>query len=166
MKLPFALWTTLLIATASLPGQTADNGHASHAAMNERGDHVMGFSHEKTTHHFRLFPDGGAIEVSANDPKDSASRDQIQMHLSHIAQMFTDGNFKAPMLIHEQVPPGVPVLQRLKSAVTYRFEKTDRGGRIQIATANPEALQALHEFLRFQITDHQTGDPQTVSSAR
>jgi hypothetical protein len=28
--------------------------------MNERGDHVMGFDHTKTTHHFRLLSDGGS----------------------------------------------------------------------------------------------------------
>jgi hypothetical protein len=166
MKRQFVLWSSLLIAALSLHGQAVDKGHDSHAAVNERGDHVMGFSHEKTTHHFRMYPNGGAIEVSANDAKDTASRDQIQTHLSHIAQMFTDGNFKAPMLVHDQVPPGVPILQRLKTAITYRFEKTDRGGSIQITTANAEALQALYEFLRFQITDHKTGDPQTVSNPR
>src|SRR6266567_399604 len=85
-----------------------------HAGVHQRGDQVMGFSHEKTTHHFRLYKDGGAIEVTANDAKDTASRDQIQIHLSHIAGMFADGNFKAPMLIHEVTPPGVPALQRLK----------------------------------------------------
>jgi hypothetical protein len=66
--------------------------------MNERGDHVMGFDHTKTTHHFRLLADGGSIEVEANSPKDTESRDQIRMHLGHIAKMFTAGTFKAPML--------------------------------------------------------------------
>jgi len=42
------------------------------------------------------------------------------MHLSHIAQMFADGNFQAPMLIHDQAPPGVPTLQRLKAAIRPR----------------------------------------------
>ncbi len=135
---------------------------AHHAAVNEKGDHVMGFSHEKTTHHFRLYPDGGAIEVEANDPKDTASRDQIRTHLSHIARMFADGNFNAPMLIHDQTPPGVPVLQRLKSEVTYRFEETRLGGRVSISTKNAEAVSAVHEFLRFQISDHQTGDSGAV----
>jgi hypothetical protein len=122
----------------------------------------MGFSHEKTTHHFRLFKDGGAIEVTANDPKDSESRDQIRMHLSHIARMFADGNFQAPMLIHDQTPPGVPALQRLKAEVRYRFEEIDGGGRVRITTKSAEALTALHEFLRFQIADHQTGDSTEV----
>jgi hypothetical protein len=136
---------------------------AQHTDMNSRGDGVMGFSHEKTTHHFRLLPDGGSIEVTANDPADAATRDQIQVHLSHIARMFADGNFQAPMLIHGEVPPGTSVLQRLKAAVSYRFEKLDRGGRVRITTTNPEALNAVHEFLRFQIADHQTGDSQQVA---
>jgi hypothetical protein len=122
----------------------------------------MGFSHEKTTHHFRLYADGGAIEVTANDPRDSESRDQIRMHLAHIAGMFAAGDFDAPMLIHDQVPPGVPVLRKLKGDVKYRFEELDRGGRVRISTKNAEALQAVYEFLRFQISDHQTGDAITV----
>jgi hypothetical protein len=39
----------------------------------------------------------------------------------------------------------------------------DDGGRIRIATESREALAAVHDFLRFQIKDHQTGDPLTVS---
>jgi hypothetical protein len=131
---------------------------AHHDSVDQRGDHVMGFSHEKTTHHFRLYKDGGAIEVTANDAKDTSSRDQIQMHLGHIAKMFASGDFNAPMLVHDKVPPGVPVLERLKAEVKYEFQKTDRGGSVRISTANPEALKALHEFLRFQIEDHRTGD--------
>lgn len=123
----------------------------------------MGFSQEKTTHHFHLYPDGGAISVEVNDPKDLASRDQVQMHLAHIARMFADGNFRAPMLIHDQVPPGAPTMQRLKSALLYRLQRTDRGGYVIITTTNPEALAAVHEFLRFQISDHQTGDSRNVA---
>lgn len=135
-----------------------------HDGVNTRGDRVMGLSHEKTTHHFLLYPDGGVIEVTANDAKDTASRDEIQMHLSHIAKMFASGDFNAPMLIHDRVPPGVPVLQRRKGEVSYRFEKSDRGGRVRIETADREALNAVHEFLRFQISDHQTGDSGKVVS--
>ncbi len=131
---------------------------AQHSAVDQRGDHVMGFSHEKTTHHFRLYRDGGAIEVTANDPADTDSRDQIRMHLGHIAKMFAAGDFNAPMLIHDRVPPGVPVLQKLKSEVEYRYRETDRGGTIGIASKNADAVKAVHEFLRFHIGDHHTGD--------
>jgi hypothetical protein len=152
------LSVALAFACASNARQTADH----HDSVNQHGDHVMGFSHEKTTHHFRLYADGGAIEVTANDPNDTGSRDQIRMHLAHIAGMFAAGDFNAPMLIHGEVPPGVPVLRELKGDVKYKFEKLDRGGRVRISTKNADALRAVHEFLRFQISDHQTGDAPTV----
>lgn len=134
-----------------------------HDAVNQNGDAVMGFSHEKTTHHFLLYKDGGAIEVTVNDRKDSTSLDLIRMHLGHIAQMFAAGNFRAPMLVHSKTPPGVPALEKMKNHVAYRFEKLEEGGRVRITTENAEALKALHEFLRFQIADHKTGDSGQVS---
>jgi hypothetical protein len=130
--------------------------------MNERGDQVMGFDHTKTTHHFLLLSDGGAIEVGANSSQDTESRDQIRMHLGHIAKMFAGGNFKAPMLVHDQTPPGVPVMQKLKKDIQYKFEEMEQGARIRISTSSPEALQAIYEFLRFQIEEHKTGDPLKV----
>jgi hypothetical protein len=118
----------------------------------------MGFDHEKTTHHFTLTTDGGIIAVSANDESDTASRDAIRNHLSHIATMFAAGDFDAPMLIHDQVPPGVPVMKEKKAAIRYTFEETKTGGRVVISTADPKAVSAIHDFLHFQISDHQTGD--------
>jgi len=126
--------------------------------MNKRGDHVMGFDHTKTTHHFRLLENGGAIEVTANSGADAESRDQIRMHLRHIAKMFAGGNFNAPMSVHEQTPPGVPTMKRLASEIEYQFEETERGGIVHITTKSGEALQAIYEFLKFQIKEHQTGD--------
>jgi hypothetical protein len=51
------------------------------------------------------------IEVTANDPNNTQSRDQIWHHLTHIAEMFSAGNFNAPVFIHDQTPPGVPVMK-------------------------------------------------------
>ena len=45
---------------------------------------------------------------------------------------------------------------------TYSYAETERGGIVRIATANPEALAAVHAFLKYQITEHATGDPLTV----
>lgn len=152
----------LAFASAGLIAQHHEAQHHEddhHDGVNRRGDHVMGFSHEKTTHHFRLAADGGAIEVTANDAADTTSRDEIRKHLGHIAKMFAAGNFKAPMLIHDLVPPGVTVLQERRDKVEYLFEEIDGGARVRIRTADKTALSAVHEFLRFQITDHHTGDP-------
>ncbi len=140
-----------------------DSGHTR--GVNMRGDHAMGFSHMKVTHHFRLLPDGGAIEITASDPADTVSRDAIRVHLAHIAVLFADGDFTAPMLIHDRVPPGVPELQQLRAKVRYAYESIEDGGRVLISTRNARALVAIHDFLRFQITDHKTGDPLEVLAA-
>lgn len=129
-----------------------------HCEMMKRGEKGMGFSQEATTHHFRLLADGGAIEIGTNDPKDTGTRDQIRQHLSHVAKMFSDGNFEIPMFIHDKTPPGVPTMTELRDQIHYDFEPTDSGGRVRIHTSNTRAVQAVHEFLRFQITEHQTGD--------
>lgn len=146
-------------AHAEHAGGANSQDHAAHqAGVDQRGDQVMGFSHEKTAHHFRLKPDGGSIEVEVKDLNDTASRDRIRIHLQHITRKFAAGDFTAPMLIHAKTPPGVPVMKQLKTAIKYQFEEIERGGRVRITTSNAKAIAAIHEFLRFQISDHRTGD--------
>jgi hypothetical protein len=120
---------------------------------------AMGFDQDKTTHHFSLFTDGGAIDVAVKDPNDTKNRDAIRAHLPHIAQMFAEGNFATPMLVHQtQAVPGTEAMAAAKSRITYRYRETPLGGRLDITTTDTAALKAVHEFLRFQITDHKTGD--------
>ena len=157
----------LVIGAVSISLVSALLLHAQHQQkhvdeMNKRGDKHMGFDHTKTTHHFLLAQDGGAIQVEANDRKDTNSRDQIRGHLRHITMMFGDGNFETPMLIHEKTPPGSEVMTKLKSEISYKYKETDRGALIQISTRNAEALKAIHDFLKFQIKEHRTGDPLEV----
>ena len=154
LMLPLAL-----TARAQQPPDQHHNHQQRVDGVNERADHAMGFSHEKTTHHFRLTADGGAIEVTANDPNDAASQEQIKAHLSHIAKMFKEGDFSAPMFIHGEAPTGVSTMKRLKADITYTFETIEFGARVRIVSANAEAVEAIRGFLRYQIKDHQTGDP-------
>jgi hypothetical protein len=135
-----------------------------HEAVVQRGDQVMGFSHEKTMHHFRLYRDGGAIEANANKAEDTETRDAIRGHFEHIVKLFGAGDFSAPMLIHAQNPPGTEEMKRLGKAIQYKLEPTEKGARIRITTKDPDALRAVHEFLRFQIADHQTGDSLDVTN--
>jgi len=157
-----SIMVSLILATAALMIVYAQDPKADEQ-MNKRGDHVMGFDHTRTTHHFLLQESGGSIEVTANSSDDVESSKQIRMHLKHIAMMFAEGNFKAPMLIHDQTPPGVPVMQELKDEIKYNFEEIDRGAAVRISTKNPTALKAIHDFLRFQIKEHKTGDSLELS---
>src|SRR5262249_12336826 len=84
---------------------------------------------------------------------------QIRMHLEHIASAFGSGDFDIPMFVHDQTPPGVDVMKKLRKKMFYKVQFTDAGGRVVIGTANPKARQAIWDFLRFQIREHKTGDP-------
>jgi hypothetical protein len=137
-----------------------ENSH--HAMVEKHGDQAMGFPHDKTTHHFRMAPDGGAIEVTANTVDDTSDKDAIRMHLTHIATMFSNGDFSTPMFVHDAVPPGVTTLEILKNKIQYQYEDIPAGGRVRISSSDPVAVAAIHDFLRFQITDHQTGDTLAV----
>jgi hypothetical protein len=124
----------------------------------------MGFPHDKTTHHFRLSADGGAIEVVVNDPKDIANLAAVRTHLTHITSMFSNGNFSIPMFVHSEVPPGVTEMKDRKAEISYTFEELATGGRVRLVTKNRDVLNAVHDFLRFQIEDHQTGDATDVTA--
>lgn len=153
----FILTFTLLLAVTS-PQHSAHHPDE----VTRRGDAVMGFSHAQTTHHFRLRPNGGEIEITANDPRDEESAGAILSHLRHIARMFADGNFTAPLLIHARNPPGTGVMAARKQAIAYQVESVPAGARLRIITSDADTLDAIHAFLRFQITDHRTGDPLTI----
>lgn len=139
--------------------QVPASGQQPDPKMMDRGQHAMGFDQTKTTHHFLLERSCGSIEISANDKSDSASIVSIRSHLEHIRGAFAAGNFAMPMFIHGTEPPGADVLAKRRDALTYRVEEIPAGGRLIISTKDAEALNALHAFLKFQITEHKTGDP-------
>jgi hypothetical protein len=102
------------------------------------------------------------IEVIVNDAADTSSRNAIRTHLGLIATRFSAGDFSLPMFIHGTIPPGVPQMESLRTKIRYAYEPEDYGARVRISTRNARALVAIHEFLRFQIIDHRTGDPLEV----
>jgi hypothetical protein len=162
MRFIAVLAASLTIGGAAGGLQTAPGTTEHNCPMMQRADETMGFAETKTTHHFRLRQNGGAIEVEANDPNDTVSRDQIRMHLSHIAGMFAEGNFDAPMFIHDTTPPGVPTMIKLRGEIHYQYEETPAGGRLLISTRSAHALDAVHAFLLFQIVEHRTGDEGSI----
>jgi hypothetical protein len=136
--------------------QSANSSHRG--TVEKHGDQAMGFPHDKTTHHFLMDPTGGAIEVTANESNDKANTDAIRSHLLSIATAFGNGDFSTPIFVHDGVPPGVTTMKLLKATIHYKFEELSSGGRVRIESIDPVAVAAIHDFLRFQINDHQTGD--------
>jgi hypothetical protein len=164
MKSPIAILCALLVCSTAVAAQAHDDhssaqpDHSKHEEINKRGDQGMGFAQDKITHHFLLRKDGGAIQVTANSADDKTSMEEIQMHLHHIAQAFKSGDFNIPMFVHDQTPPGVATMKKLKNQIKYKYEPAENGGRVMVSSANAEAVAAIHDFLKFQITEHKTGD--------
>lgn len=166
MRSPLAIGFALLLCASAVVARaqaheepaSVQNDHSKHHDMEHRGNQGMGFDQQKTTHHFLLRKDGGAIQVTANSAADKSSTEEIQMHLRHIAQAFKSGEFNIPMFVHDQTPPGVETMKKLKDQIHYKYEPAENGGRVVISSTNAEAVTAIHEFLKFQIKEHQTGD--------
>jgi hypothetical protein len=158
----FAL-TAAAYAQHDMPAGMSHEQHQAQmkkeAEMKKRGNAAMGFDQEKTTHHFLLRPDGGAIQVESNDTADTTSRDQIRAHLKEISEQFTKGDFSAPFATHNETIPGVATMQRLKQKLTYGYEEKPEGAVITIKSSDKKAIAAVHEFLKYQIKEHATGDP-------
>jgi hypothetical protein len=127
-------------------------------AMKKRGATAMGFDQDATVHHFRLEPDGGTIEVHVKNTADATSRAAIRAHLKGITSQFARGDFSKPLLTHAEHPPGAMRMAQLRSTINYQYEDTDDGGRVRVRSSNAEAIRAVHEFLRYQIREHRTGD--------
>lgn len=143
---------------------TSETSHQ--AVVEEHGDRAMGFSSRTTTHHFVLALNGGAVEVTANNPKDMAIAEAIRSHLSQIAVTFAHGDFSSPMFVHDSIPPGVTTMRLLQANIQYKYEEIPSGARVRIQANDPLAIASIHDFLRFQIAEHQTGDSIVVRTSQ
>jgi hypothetical protein len=148
-----ALLVTIVTLTVSAIGQ--------HTMSHDRANQGMGFDQDKTTHHFLLEKRGGTIVVMANDGSDATSIDNIRMHLKHISGAFANGDFSLPLFVHATEPPGVATMKERRAQMSFRYEEVAKGGKVVVQTDDPVALAAFHDFLRFQIREHKTGDPLT-----
>jgi hypothetical protein len=77
---------------------------------------------------------------------------------------FEKNDFSTPAFIHGATPDGVAEMKRLRSDIDYRYESIAAGGRIRITTKSDGALAAVHDFLKFQVIEHRTGDSGKVET--
>jgi hypothetical protein len=131
-------------------------------ALKHRGAAAMGFDQDASEHHFLLQPAGGSIVVASKNPDDATLIAQIRVHLRDIASAFREGRFEAPFSTHAEMPPGASTMAEHKGKISYRYTEQPDGARVVIQTNDAATLAAIHEFLRYQIVEHKTGDPLTV----
>jgi hypothetical protein len=142
--------------------KAAQHTDASHGADIDHRHDTLGMSHDATHHHFRLFADGGAIELRANDGADEKTVGAIRKHLREIADAFARNDFTTPAFVHGHPPDGIAEMARLHETIDYSYEDVATGARVRITTKDAAALAAVHEFLKFQVREHRTGDSAEV----
>jgi hypothetical protein len=62
---------------------------------------------------------------------------------------------------HGELPPGAAGMAAGKALIRYRYEERGDGASVVIETSDADARRSIHEFLRYQIIEHKTGDPLT-----
>lgn len=139
------------LAQSSPPGEDPD-----FASLQERGAMGMGVDQYASTHLFDALPDGGRIEYQYDrDDPDGIAR--IRRHLKEIQEAFQAGDFSTPAFVHGQEVPGTDVMAERRTHIEYRYQDLPRGGELRLVTEDPDALQAIREFMAFQREDHRAG---------
>jgi hypothetical protein len=126
------------------------------AALQQRGETAMGVDQYAAAHVFEPLPDGGRIVLQMKEPH-AAEEGKIRAHMRTIAASFSEGDFSLPGFVHDSVVPGTATMSRLRGEISYAARDIERGGELRLTTRNPEAVRAVHEFLKFQTMDHHAG---------
>lgn len=135
------------------PSDAATQSDTSFAAMQSRGQAVMGVDQYASQHVFEDLPNGGRIILDA-DSTVAADVAVIRAHMRDIQTAFRAGDFTKPFQVHDQTVPGTGVMAARRATITYEVVDRPRGGEVRIRTSDPAAIAAIHEFLAFQRGAH------------
>lgn len=136
---------------------------ADFAAMQTRGQHVMGVNQYSSAHVFEDLPDGGRVVLERADASDTADITTIRAHMRDIEAAFRAGDFSKPFAVHAQTVPGTAVMTARRAAISYEAVERPRGGEVRIKSRDPAAIAAIHEFLEFQRDAHRAAGHDTSS---
>jgi hypothetical protein len=147
----------MVVLVACQRGAKTAQTDSAFATLQQRGETAMGVDQYTSQHVFEPLPDGGRIVLERKEA-DPAGTETIRAHMRTIATAFANGDFALPGFVHATSDvPGTAQMKRLRSEITYSARDLPRGGEVVIATKNPDAVTAIHDFLAFQRMDHRAG---------
>jgi hypothetical protein len=120
----------------------------------QRGQTVMPFDLEQTTHRFTPTATGGTQDVVADQRGDAEQVDLIRAHLRKEAQAFSRGDFSDPARIHGADMPGLAELQDDYDRFEVRYEERADGATLTYTTEDSALVDALHSWFEAQLGDH------------
>jgi hypothetical protein len=117
----------------------------------------MGVDQYTSQHVFEPLANGGRIILQRKED-DTSGTATIRAHMRTIAAAFSKGDFALPGVVHAMSNvPGTAEMKELRSEISYTPRDLPRGGEVVIASNNPKAVAAIHDFLAFQRMDHRAG---------
>lgn len=158
--------TVLILAgfflIAVLAGAQAAPAANPEQEVESRFSRAMGVPVEKVTVHFYLVKNGGVVELSAKNPTDTTTAAALQKYLQNQKDLWEKGKETAVTDVHLRAPEAASTMRRLRNDITFFMAKTDSGGVLRMFSINEQARAAIQDYLRFEITEHKTGDPTTL----
>lgn len=152
--MPYQTLTKLTILFALLSVLVGCSSADRQRVVADRGQAVMPFDLDRTTHHFTSRTDGLLQEVIADDPDDAVQRDLIRQHLRAEVQRFKGGDFGDPARIHGEQMPGLRQLEAGATSIDIRYREVGAGAQIEFLTADPALIASLHLWGAAQVKDH------------
>jgi hypothetical protein len=134
----------------------------SESELNARFSKILGTDAGKVVQHYYLVKNGGVIEFTAKDPNDSASVNAIRKYLDVQKDLFEKGKNDTDTDVHGKVPDGLLVMKKLRGEITFYTVNSEGGAVLRMFSVNNQARQAIHDFMKFQIAEHKTGDSPTT----
>jgi len=152
------LMSLLLLIMVLIPGPIGAGEKATESRLDEvqrRGEKVMPFSLEQTTHVFTKTDKGGIQQVIAKAHAGAEQIWQIQAHFSKISSQFRQGDFSDPVTIHGDDMPGLATLRQAQPGqIKIEYKELPNGGQISYSTEDPRLIKAIHQWFDAQLTDH------------
>ena len=148
---PIPLAIAVALAAAACTRSRSD---PAFAAVQSRGEAVMGVDQYTSKHVFEDLPDGGGIILDRDSDADTGGVTRIRTHMHAITAAFEAGDFTKPFQVQPETVPGTAVMAARRSTISYLEVDRPRGAEVRIRTTDPAAVAAVHEFLAFQRDAH------------
>jgi hypothetical protein len=146
--------TGAALTAVLLIGSPQDSDDDRQSTVAERGQSVMPFDLEQTTHRFTPTKTGGVQDVIADQPDDAKQIGLIRTHLQKEATAFSHGDFRDPAQIHGDSMPGLTGLQEDYERIEVRYQERPEGATLTYTTDEPALVNALHDWFKAQLSDH------------
>jgi hypothetical protein len=154
VRRPLAAAAPAVVCAVVVSGCGGTTTAKRQAEVRARGQQVMPFDLNRTTHVFEKTAGGGVESVLIRSEADRDQLPLIRAHLRKAQRLFSHGDFRDPMATHGMQMPGLDTLRRQAALIKITYRPLLRGAQLRYSTANTAVRNALHEWFDAQLMDH------------